>query len=308
MGLSSDLTGRIRETMLRCGPFRGTNDLSAIFVDSRISAWRYLVPEAGNEFGRAMALIAALYEQENTTGENALVLLLRVLSDLSGAGTGCRGKLAALADELAQEVQGSDTEITLIEKENFMPESTSWTPALRDLLADIYPDPADARRVAQDAGLNLASLDLKQTPINIWHDILNEAQKQERVEAIITVAREQYPKRFSSPGTDGGDKGGKEGVRTRRELTTKEKQELAKALLALPSMADNNHRQAVIGQLRFASQIPTSTVAKIHVLNIVTTCLGYTNGINDLVEILGYTEEDGEKMQAFEETVKRLLP
>ncbi|MBA3534603.1 MAG: trypsin-like peptidase domain-containing protein [Ardenticatenales bacterium] len=71
-----------------------------------------------------------------------------------------------------------------------------WTPELsklRDVLATLYTSPADIRRVVQDAGLNMAYLDFSQAPINIWQSILEEADKQTMVQAIIDVARRQYP-------------------------------------------------------------------------------------------------------------------
>lgn len=65
---------------------------------------------------------------------------------------------------------------------------------LRNTLADLYPEREDAVRVAGDAGLNLAYINLGNKPINNWHNILAEADKQELVGAIVRIAHEEYPR------------------------------------------------------------------------------------------------------------------
>jgi hypothetical protein len=65
---------------------------------------------------------------------------------------------------------------------------------LRVTLADLYPEREDAVRVAGDAGLNLAYINLGNKPITNWHNILAEAEKQELVGAVVRIARERYPR------------------------------------------------------------------------------------------------------------------
>jgi len=73
-----------------------------------------------------------------------------------------------------------------------------WHPALtqlRDILAELYPEADDARRVAASALLPVEHIDLQGEAANIWQSVLEEAEKQGRTEAIIqaaTSARE-YP-------------------------------------------------------------------------------------------------------------------
>jgi hypothetical protein len=154
--------------------------------------------------------------------------------------------------------------------------------------------------------LNLAHVNLGETPINIWHSILTQAQHHHKVEALMEVAREEYPGQpwpatqeralYHTPATPP------------RPLSQAEQRELARALLVLPSMADGARRRDVIAELRdeIATKIPASSVDNMHVLNIVKTCLQYENGLEELLEILSFSEGNSLPMQQVEATVKRL--
>jgi V8-like Glu-specific endopeptidase len=64
---------------------------------------------------------------------------------------------------------------------------------LRNVLAGLYPNDRDARRLAEEAGLNPAYLSCADKPINYWHNIIKEAHHRDRVQAIIEAALEEYP-------------------------------------------------------------------------------------------------------------------
>jgi hypothetical protein len=100
-GIPGDLYGRVQTALLRCGPFDSDRTLRPLFVDARLSAWRDLLPEASSRVERARAVIDALSERENPNGDNALVLLLRVLAENTPPGDACRGQLTLLAGEVA---------------------------------------------------------------------------------------------------------------------------------------------------------------------------------------------------------------
>lgn len=100
-GLPGDLYGRLQTALLRCGPFDSDRTLRPLFVDARLSAWRDLLPEAGSRVTRVQAVIDELCQRENSAGENALALLLRVIAENTPPGDACRGQLAALAQEVA---------------------------------------------------------------------------------------------------------------------------------------------------------------------------------------------------------------
>ena len=100
-GIPGDLYGRVQSALLRCGPFDSDLTLRSLFVDARLSAWRDFLPEVSNRAGRAQAVIGALSRRANPAGENALVLLLRVLAENTPAGDACHDQLMALAQEVA---------------------------------------------------------------------------------------------------------------------------------------------------------------------------------------------------------------
>lgn len=64
---------------------------------------------------------------------------------------------------------------------------------LHDELARLYPLPADVRRVAEAAGLNLALVLLEGTGANLWHGVLREAVLQGRLRDVVEVALGDYP-------------------------------------------------------------------------------------------------------------------
>ncbi|HOU13759.1 MAG TPA: hypothetical protein PKZ84_11635 [Anaerolineae bacterium] len=105
MNISPSLYEQVRSTLLRCGPFDSSANLGALFVDARISPWRYALPDAApSRLVRVETVINALSEQFTASGENALVLLLHLLRDRTSPGDACYGQLGALADALAQEL------------------------------------------------------------------------------------------------------------------------------------------------------------------------------------------------------------
>ncbi|MEZ4867281.1 MAG: CHAT domain-containing protein [Caldilineaceae bacterium] len=63
---------------------------------------------------------------------------------------------------------------------------------VRDLLAQLYPTEADARRVVADAGLSAAHITFSGQAINTWHAILVEAAKSNQISALLAVALKEY--------------------------------------------------------------------------------------------------------------------
>lgn len=103
MPLSSDLHQRLQAVLLRCGSFASDRALWMMFVDARLAPWQDALPEAASPQERVRAVIAALVDQSNAHGENALALLLRVLSENTPPGNACHWDLAELAQEVAEE-------------------------------------------------------------------------------------------------------------------------------------------------------------------------------------------------------------
>lgn len=80
-GIPPDLLHRLRDFLLRCGPFESDQDLAVLFVDNRIYMWLHGVPVADTVRERVDRLITYLFDLYNSDGENALVLFLCVLRD-----------------------------------------------------------------------------------------------------------------------------------------------------------------------------------------------------------------------------------
>jgi hypothetical protein len=64
---------------------------------------------------------------------------------------------------------------------------------LRDMLASLYPTVQDSQRVVNDAGLNPAYIAFDAKAINNWFNILREAENRSKVQAIVEIARTEYP-------------------------------------------------------------------------------------------------------------------
>jgi hypothetical protein len=97
--IPSHLYQRLQTVLLRCGP-RDSQTLRPMFVDSRISQWRDMVPARDNPAEHVQAVIDTLWSRANAAGENALVLLLDVLRDRTPRGDACYEDLNAVARKL----------------------------------------------------------------------------------------------------------------------------------------------------------------------------------------------------------------
>lgn len=64
---------------------------------------------------------------------------------------------------------------------------------LRDVLAALYLTVQESLSVVEAAGMNPAFVDFDSRAITNWHNILREANKRNKVQAIIEVAQKQYP-------------------------------------------------------------------------------------------------------------------
>jgi hypothetical protein len=71
-------------------------------------------------------------------------------------------------------------------------ESLETSTRLREVLICLYPTQQDSRRVVEDAGLDPAHITFSDKAINNWFNILEEAQKRNKVQAIINVACKDY--------------------------------------------------------------------------------------------------------------------
>ncbi|MEZ4300448.1 MAG: trypsin-like peptidase domain-containing protein [Polyangiaceae bacterium] len=72
----------------------------------------------------------------------------------------------------------------------------AWTTEhakLRNILAGVYWDRADARRLVVDAGLDPLRMSWGNEPLLVWHSVLTEAVHQGKLDALIAKAAEENP-------------------------------------------------------------------------------------------------------------------
>lgn len=115
INISPNLYKQLRDVLLNCGPFANNTELKAVFVDARISCWRDNLPEATDVSNRVNLVIDFLLKQSSITNENALVLLLYVLSDQKNTDDVCHQQLIVLANDLKQQLNVSDIPIDYVE-------------------------------------------------------------------------------------------------------------------------------------------------------------------------------------------------
>jgi len=63
---------------------------------------------------------------------------------------------------------------------------------LRQILATLYPDEANIRRIVTDSGIDLPRIVFNSTAINTWHSVLTEAEKVHQIEALLDVVEDEY--------------------------------------------------------------------------------------------------------------------
>jgi hypothetical protein len=105
-GISGDILKRLKSVLLQCGPFSSDGALNATFVDARLAPWQDSIPHADDPQTRVNFTIEFLQDQESAEGENALVLLLRILSGDKDPGDACHRRLVQLAHDLSRALSG----------------------------------------------------------------------------------------------------------------------------------------------------------------------------------------------------------
>jgi hypothetical protein len=69
--------------------------------------------------------------------------------------------------------------------------------SLNKLLAELYSTQSGSRRVVDNVGLNPAYIEFKDDALANWNNILSEARRRRKVEAIVEFACGEYPERAS---------------------------------------------------------------------------------------------------------------
>ncbi len=71
-----------------------------------------------------------------------------------------------------------------------------WTPALTQLrtaLEELFDSPVAIGVVLDEAGIPRARVNIHVAPTHAWQEVLTEAGRLGRVEALVAAARRQYP-------------------------------------------------------------------------------------------------------------------
>ncbi|MCI2420110.1 TIR domain-containing protein [Saccharopolyspora sp. K220] len=81
--------------------------------------------------------------------------------------------------------------------------------------------------------------------------------------------------------------------------------EMVDALLAVPSMAEDDTRRILVGQLRsdIAGAIAHHSKARLHVINIVNTCRNYEGGLAMLLSVIEDVEGDSVPVRRLRQTM-----
>ncbi len=103
-GIPPELNNQLIKILIECGSFTSNQELTAIFVDSRITAFAASLPESANMMSRVNNIIFHLHNKYDTNNQNALVLFLYVLLDRMPDQTACYQKIAQFIPLLEKEV------------------------------------------------------------------------------------------------------------------------------------------------------------------------------------------------------------
>lgn len=93
------------------------------------------------------------------------------------------------------------------------------------------------------------------------------------------------------------------------KLSSKEMRQLVEKFLACPIIGNRHSRDAVVKQLddQILHAIARNAVDKVDVMNIVETCLNFSNGLQELVDAVGFFEGDSTPMQQLRAFVQSLF-
>jgi hypothetical protein len=98
MTIPPDIRAKLRQTLLACWPFESSMQSAALFLDTRLSAWRHGLPQAASRAAAVDSLLAYLYDKRQAgSGRSAVVLFLEVLAEAIDPGDSCAAELEELA-------------------------------------------------------------------------------------------------------------------------------------------------------------------------------------------------------------------
>lgn len=109
-GIPPQLLNQLRQTLLKCEQFESDSKLRAIFACEALSPWRFSLPQADSLTSRVDSLIGFLVDKHRSdTKENALVIFVRLSSELIDTADERHQQLAGLALELERTIVSTST-------------------------------------------------------------------------------------------------------------------------------------------------------------------------------------------------------
>lgn len=175
---------------------------------------------------------------------------------------------------------------------------------LVQVLANLYDTDAQARIVGKDADLDLTRIPLNGSAQIIWDAIVTEAQKQNKVKALVERARVDYATNTDLPDVLQEYLAWQQAVAaaivveppTPRiyQLTPQQKRPLVDALLGCPTMQARQSRDTVVDDLRadIRNNVERHSAPRLDVNSIVSTALVYAGGLQELIETVRNYEGD----------------
>jgi hypothetical protein len=113
-----------------------------------------------------------------------------------GAGALAAGERSVVAHTIHGPVSTGDHARQITAASSHSDDPVAQSPALQSLraiLSSLYETETDARRIAQDAGLDIRQVNFSTKPLNFWQHLLVEAHKGAKVKALVASAGFEYP-------------------------------------------------------------------------------------------------------------------
>jgi len=101
IGIPTELSLPLKNTLLQCGEFANNQALQAVLAHEMLTPWRYSVAMTNMPKSQVDMVISQLADQYRSDGQNALVIFLQVLAENYDVATQLHGDLQNLAEQLA---------------------------------------------------------------------------------------------------------------------------------------------------------------------------------------------------------------
>ncbi len=168
---------------------------------------------------------------------------------------------------------------------------------LVQLLSALYDTEGQARIPAKGAGLDLTRISFNGSPQIFWDAIITEAQKQDKVLALIDRVRVDFPSDTDLQQARADYLAWQQEAAAAPvapapaapriyQLMPQQKRQLVDALLGCPTMQSRQGRDTVVEDLRadIKNNVERNSAPRLDVNSIVSTALVYAGGLQELIE------------------------